>query len=135
MPRNVFTDRGTGMYNPAGKVVKVYAEAVDAAGVNLYWGADAGRLSPDMGDVLLHETAVAWFRNLMKKEKPERLTMARDAGTVGQTGSPCGGTYKQGLRCRRSLWRVPAKVAGCCGWQRGALAEVFAHPIRSCSPA
>ena len=25
------------------------------------WGEDASVQSPDMGDVLLHETAVAWF--------------------------------------------------------------------------
>ena len=71
LPRQIFTDRGTGMYNPVGKVVKAYEAAVQKAGFNLYWGPDAHRQSPDMGDLLLHETAVAWFRQLMRKEKPE----------------------------------------------------------------
>ena len=73
LPRTVFTDRGTGMYNPIGKVVNDYADAMDKEGFKLYWGRDAHRQSPDMGDVLLHETAVSWFRKLMRQEKPEVL--------------------------------------------------------------
>ena len=61
------------MYNPIGKVVNDYADAMDKEGFKLYWGRDAHRQSPDMGDVLLHETAVAWFRKLMRQEKPEVL--------------------------------------------------------------
>ena len=71
LPRNVFTDRGTGMYTPQGKVVREYAAAIDRAGFSLYWGDDAQRQSPDMGDLLLHETAVAWFRKRMRAERPE----------------------------------------------------------------
>ena len=59
LPRCVFTDRGTGMYNPVGKVVHEYADAIDEGGFKLYWGTDAQRQSPDMGDILLHETAVS----------------------------------------------------------------------------
>ena len=71
LPRQIFTDRGTGMYTSLGKAVVAYAEAVDVAGFRLYWGTNAQRQSPDMGDVLLHETAVAWFRKRMRAEKPE----------------------------------------------------------------
>jgi hypothetical protein len=70
LPRNVFTDRGTGMYIPTGLVVAKYNAAIDANDFNLYWGIDAQRQSPDMGDILLHETAVSWFRSVMKDEKP-----------------------------------------------------------------
>ena len=73
LPRHIFTDRGTGMYNPVGKVVQLYAAAVKKAGFNLHWGPDASRQSPDMGDILLHETAVAWLRKRMKAEKPQVL--------------------------------------------------------------
>ena len=73
LPRTVFTDRGTGMHIPSGRVVKKYETAIDAAGFKLYWGGDAQRQSPDMGDVLLHETAVAWFRKKMRQYKPEVL--------------------------------------------------------------
>ena len=71
LPRNVFTDRGTGMYIPAGKVVAKYNATIQANGFKLYWGPDAQRQSPDMGDVLLHETAVSWFRTKMKHAKPD----------------------------------------------------------------
>jgi hypothetical protein len=73
LPRVLFTDRGTGMYAPTGQVVHAYADAVDAAGFRLYWGADAKQQAPDMGDMLLHETAVAWFRARMKRERPAVL--------------------------------------------------------------
>ena len=71
LPRNVFTDRGTGMYIPSGKIVREYQAAIDEAGFNVYWGPDAQKQSPGMGDVLLHETAVSWFRKGMKSEQPE----------------------------------------------------------------
>ena len=73
LPRTVFTDRGTGMYNPQGKVVHAYADAVRRNHFHLYWGSDAGQQSPDMGDLLLHETAVSWFRNVLRRLKPEVL--------------------------------------------------------------
>ena len=72
-PRTVFTDRGTGMYIPLGKIVHKYEEAFQHAGFKPYWGDNAGRQSPDMGDLLLHETAVAWFRKRMVALKPEVL--------------------------------------------------------------
>ena len=44
--------------------------AIDANDFHLYWGNDAQMQSPDMADILLHETAVSWFRSVMKDEKP-----------------------------------------------------------------
>ena len=73
LPRHVFTDRGTGLYNSQGNVVREYANAVSRNRFHLYWGADATKQSPDMADVLLHETAVSWFRNVLRKSKPDVL--------------------------------------------------------------
>ena len=70
-PRTVFTDRGTGMYTGAGMIVRKFDEALQEEGFRTYWGRNAGKQSPDMGDVLLHETTVSWFRQRMRKEKPE----------------------------------------------------------------
>jgi len=70
LPRNLFTDRGTGMYTPLGNITRKYHEAVVSTGFEVYWGADARQQSPDMADVLLHETAVAWFRKRMIAEPP-----------------------------------------------------------------
>ena len=65
--------QNTYMYAPNGKVVHAYSDAVDEAGFRLYWGPDAKKQSPDMGDLLLHETAVSWFRNRMRLERPVGL--------------------------------------------------------------
>ena len=70
LPRNVFTDRGAGMYTSSGKIVEKYRQTIDQAGFSVHWGPDARRQSPDMGDVLLRETAVAWFRRRMTAERP-----------------------------------------------------------------
>ena len=73
-PRILFTDRGTGMYAPCGSPVREYADAVATHGFRLFWAAgESARQSPDMPDVLLHETAVAIFRAHMRKTMPEVL--------------------------------------------------------------
>ena len=61
------------MHNPHGKVDNVYADSLERNGFYLLWGRDAALQSPDMPDVLLHETAVAWFRNVFRKIKPDVL--------------------------------------------------------------
>ena len=71
LPRTFFTDRGTGMYTPGGKIVRAYAEALQQAGDGPYWGENAQRQSPDMPDLLLHETAVAWLRKRLRTSRPE----------------------------------------------------------------
>lgn len=72
LPRTLFTDRGTGMYEPfQGKVVHKYRDAVAKAGFKLYWGNNAHKQSPDMGDMLLHETAISWVRKGMRAASPE----------------------------------------------------------------
>ena len=52
------------------RIVKAYGAAVKAAGFKLLWGDDASQQSPDMPDLLLHETSVAWFRKKMRKQRP-----------------------------------------------------------------
>ena len=73
LPRTVFTDRGTGMYSPLGAIVHSYEAAVRRNGFRTFWGADASLQSPDMPDILLHETAVAMFRKRMRAERPAVL--------------------------------------------------------------
>ena len=73
LPRTLFTDRGTGMYSPGGNVVRDYEDAVAKAGFRLYWGPSAKKQAPDLGDVLLHETAVSWFRAKMRTVAPDGL--------------------------------------------------------------
>ena len=48
LPRTLCTDRGTGMYSPAGHVVHEYAAAVEEAGFHLLWGPCAKRQAWDI---------------------------------------------------------------------------------------
>ena len=73
LPKVVFTDTGTGLYSTQGTLVGLYEEALNDAGYRPYWGADARMQAPDMPDVLLHETAVAMFRNRLRKERPRAM--------------------------------------------------------------
>ena len=73
LPRVLMTDRGTGMYAPSGLVVHAYEHAVRECGFKLFWGADAKKQAPEMPDLLLHETAVSWVRNVLRRSKPEVL--------------------------------------------------------------
>ena len=70
LPRTFWTNRGTGMYSPLGMVVHAYVGVAASAGFRLYWGDNAEEQAPDMGDLLLHEVAVAWFRGEMRRTKP-----------------------------------------------------------------
>ena len=58
LPRAVFTGRGTGMFSPAGHILPRYGGALRAAGLRSFFGADATAQAPDMGDLLLQETAI-----------------------------------------------------------------------------
>ena len=71
--RGFFTDRGTGMYSPGGQIVGKYEEALRLGGWRSFFGADASKQAPDMGDMLLHETAVSWVRWRLRSIKPRSL--------------------------------------------------------------
>lgn len=116
LPRMLFTDRGTGMYTPPGKVVAQFHRAVIDAGFKVFWGEDASVQSPDMGDVLLHETAVAWFRKRMRKEPPAGAPWEetqRDWGVRARRAvAAINENYKVSALCREFPQRLQALVDG-----------------------
>ena len=116
LPRTIFTDRGTGMYIPSGKIVNKYAAAAEAQGFKVYWGSDASRQSPDMGDVLLHETAVAWLRERMKVELPEASpwdeTLSQWTQRARRVVSYINETYDVSALCREFPKRLQDVVDG-----------------------
>ncbi len=73
LPRVLFTDRGTGMYAPSGRIVATHNNALRETGFRSFMGPDAKAQAPDMGDLLLHETAASWFRNRLRRIKPRCL--------------------------------------------------------------
>ena len=103
LPRTLFTDRGTGMYTSLGQVVHAYATAAGIAGFRLYWGDNAVEQAPDMGDLLLHETVVAWFRGKMRRTKPQVLPWEETRA-------------QRAARVASCVWAISAEynVAGLC---------------------
>ena len=68
MPRVVVSDRGPGFYQSlTGHIVKDYVDALDKNGFRPFAGSDASTQPPDIPDLLLHETAVGWIRNYLRK--------------------------------------------------------------------
>ena len=58
------------MHSTLGMIVGRFEAAVKESGMKTFLGPDASMQSPDMSDLLLHEAAVAIFRNRMRVEKP-----------------------------------------------------------------
>ena len=81
LPRVLVTDRGSCFYHGAtGHLVKAYQAAVDEEGFRSFAGDDGSWQPPDIPDVLVHETVVAWFRNYLRKHPwklPGNPTAAR----------------------------------------------------------
>ena len=113
LPRVLFTDRGTGMYAANGYIVREFANAVDAAGFRTYWGSNAKTQAPDMGDLLLHETAVSWFRSKMRREKPAvlpwRETRAQWKARAARCVRAINAEYNVAGLCRE----FPARLLDC----------------------
>ena len=62
MPKKVFTDHGLGFFHPNGAITAEWQAGLAKAGLRAYQGDDAGVQPGQVGDVLLHETAVSWLR-------------------------------------------------------------------------
>ena len=113
LPRTLFTDRGTGMYSPMGMVVHAYADAVASAGFRLYWGANAAEQAPDMGDLLLHETAVAWFRGKMRRTKPTVVPWEETRAQWAARASRCVKAINSEYNAKGLCAEFPARLRKC----------------------
>ena len=70
-PTVVFTDRGWGFFAArTGAITPAYKASLEEAGLRAFQGESAGFQCGELGDILLHETAVAWLRRLMEKSMP-----------------------------------------------------------------
>ena len=68
LPRTIVTDRGPGFYQASsGTIVAAYKGALSQNKIIAFAGDEAKWQPPDLPDVLLHETAVAWVRGFFKK--------------------------------------------------------------------
>ena len=121
LPRVVFTDRGTGMFSPAGHILPRYDGALRAAGLRSFFGADATAQAPDMGDLLLHETAVSWVRNRLRRMRPQRVpweeTVAQWAKRMSGAVAYANAHHKVDDLCRA----FPARLDKCVAVAGGRL--------------
>ena len=122
MPRLIFTDRGTGMYSPAGRIVREYDHALRRGGWRPFFGPDAKLQAPDMGDLLPHETAVSWVRNRLRRMKPHQMpweeTEAQWASRVEAAVAYVNSHYNVDALCRSFPDRLRACVAATGGCLR-----------------
>lgn len=75
-PDYIFTDRGPGYYHPSsGTINPEYLGALGEQGLTPWAGDHSKWQPPDLPDILLHETAVAWIRKFLKQH-PVRLVQS-----------------------------------------------------------
>ena len=113
LPRTLFTDRGTGMYSPLGMVVHAYAGAAASAGFRLHWGDNAAEQAPDMGDLLLHETAVAWFRAKMRRTKPTVVPWEETRAQWAARASRCVKAINSEYNAKGLCSEFPGRLRKC----------------------
>ena len=79
LPKVIVTDRGPGFYQASsGTIVAAYKEALLENGFHPFAGEEAKWQPPDIPDVLLHETVVAWVRTFFKKHPFKTVSNVRD---------------------------------------------------------
>ena len=79
LPKTIVTDRGPGFYQASsGTIVAAYKEALFEHGFQPFAGVEAKWQPPDIPDVLLHETVVAWVRAFFKKHPFKSVSNVRD---------------------------------------------------------
>jgi len=72
-PSVVAVDRGNGFYvQITGDVTPTYAAALRTHGLRNFMGRNCGAQPGQLGDALLHETAVAWIRHIERNTVPMR---------------------------------------------------------------
>ena len=70
-PNLLFTDKGKGFYYSNSAPTKEYAKALKDHRFKIAVGTDAPLQPGNFGDVLLHETAIAWLRLRLKQTVPK----------------------------------------------------------------
>ena len=72
-PTTLFVDRGAGFYyTHNGKVTPEFKAALAQHGLKAFMKDDASKQPGKLSDMLLHETCVAWIRNLDTRSQPRK---------------------------------------------------------------
>ena len=121
-PRTIFVDRSNAFYIQAtGALTEKYAAALREHGFKNFMGDNCRCQVGQMGDILLHETAVAWIRRLERRSMPARVyeeTIEEFGTRMKGIVSDINGKYDVSGLCRGLPDRISALVAA-----RGAKLE------------
>ena len=72
-PQILFVDRGAGFYRTStGAVTPEFKAALAQHGLKAFMKDDASAQPGKLGDMMLHETCVAWIRKLETKTQPRK---------------------------------------------------------------
>ena len=114
-PDVVFTDRGPGFYHPStGNICPEYLSALKAYGFTPWAGDQASWQPPDIPDVLLHETVVAWIRKYLnqhplKLAHDKELNKQRLASLLSDAATHINNWYEVGnlsMSLPKRLWEL-----------------------------
>ena len=106
LPKVIVTDRGPGLYQASsGTIVAAYKEALLENGFRPFAGDEAKWQPPDLPDVLLHETVVAWVRAFFKKHPFKTVSNVREnqklfAKLLKQCEAHINANYEVSSLCR-----------------------------------
>ena len=109
-PKILFTDRGNGFYDSStGNITASYKEALRANGLKAFFGDNASVQPGQLQDFLLHETAMAWMRDRLKKtlpRKPWEETAEQYVSRLKKCAEHCNNKYEIENLCKEVPWRV-----------------------------
>jgi len=113
-PKVLFTDRGQGFFaTNGGRISDPYKEALREHGLRSHCGDDGSRQPGSSGDLMLHETAVAWIRYRERKTLPRQpWTETVEEYTTRLKGivQYCNDNYNVDGLCREFPDRMQALV-------------------------
>ena len=111
----IFSDRGAGFYNPGdGTVTCEYKSALESRGLRAFHGDDASIQPGSLGDLMLHETAVAWIRiqeGLTSPRRPWTESRAAFARRMKRMVATINATYDVDGLCRELPMRINDLIA------------------------
>lgn len=109
-PAILFSDRGNGFYDAgSGRITNGYRDALRAHSLKAFFGDNSSIQPGQLQDFLLHETAMAWVRNRLKKTVPKRPwaeTVPEYHARLRSCAAHCNAKYNIENLCRELPWRV-----------------------------
>ena len=113
----MFTDRGSGFYQPTGRITEGYRRALRSHALKAFFPKDASVQPGQLQEVMLHETAVAWMRSRLAQtlpKQPWKETSDEYRARLKSCAMYINATYQVGSLCQELPERLEAlrAVAG-----------------------